>query len=134
MAQTQEDFETILNRHNEFARVLTATKALDYHSISEAAEEIRKRATRLQTTLALHEPAKEKNETKEPEEINDTQLKKELTTVCKLIRSFVTNPMIETPNTVNADDLARARHDLESVVQMSMQIKRDANKLLKPSN
>jgi arsenate reductase-like glutaredoxin family protein len=35
MAQTQGDFETILNRHNEFARVLTANKALDYRSIND---------------------------------------------------------------------------------------------------
>jgi hypothetical protein len=127
MAQTEEDFTRILTLHNEIARALTSNTDLNYQFVSEAAAEIRKRASRLQSTLALHVasedvPVKEKS---------DTKMKDSLTKLCKEIRSFVTNPIIENPNTVDAEQLIRARRDLESVVQLSGLIKKDADKLTK---
>src|SRR4030095_2820638 len=48
MAQTEEDFNRMLILHNEIARALTATKPLDFHFVSEATGEIRKRAHSIQ--------------------------------------------------------------------------------------
>jgi len=129
MAQTQEDFTRILTLHNEIARALSSKNALDYHFLSDAAGEIKKRTTRLQTTLALR-PSPEALE-KKPEEFDETQIRNGLIKLCEQIKSFVTNPIIETPNTVDAKQLARAREDLESVVQLSGQIKKEAGKLSK---
>jgi aspartate ammonia-lyase len=39
--------------------------------------------------------------------------------------------MIENPNTVDAQSLMRAKHDLESFIQLSGLIKKDADKLNK---
>jgi len=127
MAQTEEDFTRILTLHNEIARALASKKNLDYHFVSEATAEIKKRATRIQSTLVLHlspddAPIKEHS---------DTEMKDSLIKLCKEIRSFVTNPIIENPNTVDAVELPRARHDLESLIQLSGIIKKDADKLLK---
>jgi len=127
MAQTEEDFTRILTLHNEIARALTSNTDLNYQFVSEAAAEIRKRASRLQSTLALHlasddVPVKEKS---------DAQMKDSLTKLCKEIRSFVTNPIIENPNTVDAEQLIRARRDLEGLIQLSGLIKKDADKLSK---
>jgi len=127
MAQTEEDFTRILTLHNEIARALASKKNLDYHFVSEATAEIKKRATRIQSTLVLHlspddAPIKEHS---------DTEMKDSLIKLCKEIRSFVTNPIIENPNTVDAIELPRARHDLESLIQLSGIIKKDADKLLK---
>ena len=129
MAQTQEDFTRILTLHNEIARAIASTNALDYHFISDAAGEIKKRASRLQTTLVL-QPSSE-SRTKKPEEFDEDQIKGGLIKLCQQIKSFVTNPIIETPNTVDAEQLKRAREDLESVVQLSGQIKKDAGRLSK---
>ncbi|HSE20476.1 MAG TPA: hypothetical protein VLB68_02430 [Pyrinomonadaceae bacterium] len=129
MAQTQEDFTRILTLHNEIARAITSTNALDYRFISDAAAEIKKRASRLQTTLVL-QPSSE-SRAKKPEEFNEAQIKSGLIKLCQQIKSFVTNPIIETPNTVDAEQLKRAREDLESVVQLSGQIKKDAGRLSK---
>lgn len=132
MAQTEQDFNRILTLHNEFARAISSSASLDYQFVSDAAAEIRKRATRLQTTLVLRESPKEKSNTKQEEhKINEPQLKTGLIGLCKYIRDFVTNPVIETPNTVNAEHLARAKRDLESLIQMSGQIKKDADELNK---
>ena len=54
MAQTEEDFTRILTLHNEIARALTSKKDLNYQFVSEATAEIKKRASRVQSTLGLH--------------------------------------------------------------------------------
>ena len=56
-------------------------------------------------------------------------MKDSLVKLCNEIRSFVTNPVIENPNTVDATQLTRARRDLESLIQLSGLIKKDAEKL-----
>jgi hypothetical protein len=124
MAQTEEDFTRILTLHNEIARALTSKEDLNYQFVSEATTEIKKRASRIQSTLMLHlsaddAPVKEKS---------DPEMKDSLIKLCKEIRSFVTNPMIENPNTVDANQLVRARRDLESLIQLSGLIKKEADK------
>ena len=127
MAQTEEDFTRILTLHNEFARALASKNDLNYQFISEATAEIKKRASRVQHSLGLSlfeddTPVKEKSE---------PEMKDSLIKLCNEIRSFVTNPVIENPNTVDAVQLTRARHDLESLIQLSGLIKKDAEKLNK---
>jgi hypothetical protein len=65
------------------------------------------------------------------EAIDDAHMKDALVRMCKQIRSFVTNPVIENPTTVDANHLNNARRDLESLVQLSGHIKKEAAKLEK---
>lgn len=127
MAQTEEDFTRILTLHNEIVRAISSKDTLNYRFVSEATGEIKKRATRVQSSLALglspdDVPVQEKAE---------PELKDSLVKLCKEIRAFVTNPMIENPNTVDAQQLIRAKRDLESFIQLSTLIKKDADKLSK---
>mgnify|MGYP003290653566 CR=1 FL=1 len=127
MAQTEEDFNRILTLHNEIARAISSKSAVDYRFVSEATAEIKKRASRVQSSLGLglseeDAPVKEKAE---------PEMKDSLIKLCKEIRAFVTNPTIENPNTVDAQQLIRAKRDLESFIQLSGLIKKDADKLSK---
>ena len=61
-------------------------------------------------------------------ELVDSQMIDLLMRMCKQIRSFVTNPVIENPNTVDAKQLSNARRDLESVIQLSGHLKKEASK------
>ena len=131
LKQTAEDFDGILMRHNEIARFLAGTKPIDYHFVSDASAEIQKRATRLQSTLALHQLPTETAVAEKSVELNETQMKDELIRMCKQIRSFVTNPTIENPSTVDAQQLTNARRDLESVIQLSAHLKKEAARLEK---
>lgn len=131
LKQTAEDFDRMLTRHNEIARVLSATQPVDYHFVSDATAEIQKRATRLQTTLALHQLPTETRVVEKSVELDETQLKDELIRMCRQIRSFVTNPVIENPNTVDAQQLTNARRVLESVIQLSAHLKKEATRLEK---
>lgn len=127
MEQTEEDFTRILTLHNEIARALSSKKDLNYHFVSEATAEIKKRASRVQSTLALGLAADDAPVLAK----SDPEMKDSLIKLCKEIRSFVTNPIIEKPNTVDAQQLIRARRDLESLIQLSGLIKKDADKLSK---
>jgi len=125
MAQTEEDFTRILTLHNEIARALSADKALNYQFVSEASTEIKKRASRVQSSLGLRMSPDDP----QVKEKSDPELKDSLVKLCKEIRSFVTNPTIASPNTVDAQQLTRAKRDLESLIQLSGLIKKDAEKL-----
>jgi hypothetical protein len=129
MAQTQEDFTRILTLHNEIARALASKNDLDYRFVSDATAEIKKRATRVQSSLALHLSPEELVDFEKSPAAKELPVKEELVRLCNQIRSFVTNPSIENPNTINAEQIANARKDLESVIQISTRIKKDADKL-----
>jgi hypothetical protein len=129
MAQTEEDFTRLLTTHNEIARALQATTPLDYNFISTAAAEIRKRASSIQSNLVLGLPEEEIKKTEMPSQATEAQMKDALIKLCKQIRSFVTNPVIEQPNMIDAEKLATAKQDLESVIQLSEHLKREADHL-----
>lgn len=131
VAQVEQDFNRILVLHNELARAISSEASLDYHFVSEASGEIKKRSARLQSTLMLQQSEEEKTSTSESPKFQDNNLKQVLATLCKHIRDFVTNPMIETPGTVNAQDLVRAKRDLASVINWSSRIHQRADQLSK---
>ena len=128
MDQVSEDFQRILTIHNEIVRAITANKSLSYQFISDATGEIRKRSARLQATLKLQrpEPAAENRVPRPGLQITET--KDELILLCRQIESFVKNPIIETPGTVDAQQLEKARRDLESVMELSSDLKKRADK------
>jgi hypothetical protein len=131
LAQTEEDFNRILTLHNEIARLIAAAKPIDYNFISDASTEIKKRAMRLQSTLALHQLPDETPVVEKSDELDEAQMKDALIRMCKQIRSFVTNPVIATPNTVDAQQLSNARRDLEGLIQLSGRLKKEATKMHK---
>ena len=128
MQQTEEDFNRILSLHNEIARLLAASKPIEYTFISDATTEIKKRATRLQSTLALHQLPSDELVVEKSGELSDRQMKAALVRMCNQIRNFVTNPVIQNPNTVDAQQLTNARRDLESLIQLSGHLKKEAGR------
>jgi len=127
MTQTEEDFNRILTLHNEIARAISSKDDLNYHFVSEATAEIKKRASRVQSNLVLGLSSEDARvEVKAEPEMKDSLIK-----LCKEIRAFVTNPMIENPNTVDAQQLVRAKRDLEGLILLSGMIKKEADKLSK---
>lgn len=127
MDQVSEDFQRLLTLHNEIVRAIASNDSPNYQFISDATGEIKKRATRLQAALELHKP--ETPETQpEMRDLGAMQTKDDLIMLCRKIESFIGNPIIDTPGTVNARELEKARRDLESVVRLSGTIKKRADK------
>ena len=131
MAQTEEDFNRILTLHNEIARALTSNNAVNYKFVSDATAEINKRAGRVQSSLNLGLSAEDTAAPEKPEQSEESEMKDSLVKLCKQIRSFVTNPVIENPSTINVEQALKARRDLNSLIQLSGQISKDAEKLSK---
>ena len=131
MAQIEEDFNHMLSLHNEIVRALDSTKPLKYHFVSDATGEIRKRALSIQSNINLTPAENEIKPLDLPATANESEMRDELVKLCKQIRSFVTNPVIAQPNLIDADKLAAAKRDLESVIQLSAHQKHDADLLSK---
>ena len=128
MDQVSEDFQRILARHNELVRAIVANQPLTHQFISNAMAEIKKRSARLQSSLKLQKPetATQGRETESP--LIETDGKDEMILLCKQIESFVKNPIIEKPGTVDAQALEKARNDLQRIVELSDAIKKQADK------
>ncbi len=127
MDQIQQDFERILTLHNEIVHAITANETLVVDFVSDATAEIRKRATRLQTTLAFQKS--DPSEQNRRKQVDDGQLKDALIALCQHIESFITNPVIRTPGTVDAQQSARAGRDLEDVIELGDRINKSAKRL-----
>src|SRR5260370_36036272 len=129
MDQVSEDFQRILTLHNEIVRAIAANRSLTYKFISDATGEIRKRATRLQSSLKLQKPETAAENRAMGTDLNVMETKDELLLLCKQIENFVRNPIIDKPGTVDAQQLGKARKDLQSVVEISDAIKKQVDRL-----
>ena len=125
MDQVSEDFQRILTLHNAIVRAIDANQSLSLQFISEAAGEIRKRSARLQSSLQLTKPEPAEVPAADPKVM---EIKDELILLCRQIENFVRNPIIATPGTVDAQQLRKARRDLQSVVEISDAIKKRVDK------
>jgi hypothetical protein len=128
MDQVNEDFQRILTLHNEIVRAIGANRSLSYQFISDATGEIRKRSARLQSSLKLQKPEPTTPNHQAETDLKVMQTKDELILLCKQIESFVRNPIIEKPGTIDAQQLERARKDLQSVVEISDAIRKQLDK------
>ena len=128
MEQVSEDFQRILTLHNEIVRSIVADRSFSPQFISDAAGEIRRRSARLQTSLKLPKPEFTPDHRVMGKNLQAVETKDELILLCKQIESFVRNPIIDQPGTIDAQQLEKARKDLQSVVELSDAIKKQVDK------
>jgi hypothetical protein len=126
--EIKEDFERIQIVNGE---VLQAGGAADYGRLSEAAEEVRRRAARLKSNLFAAEPEK-KPKGEGVEEKAQADLKSLLSALDGALASFVNSPIFQNTKVVNPDDSAKARHDLEEVIKLSARVVKEADRMKKP--
>ncbi len=128
--QLGEDFRRIQLIRNDVARALVAGGALDYGRVSEQAAEVRKRALRMQTYLALRDPRdEEKRPHAETVALAEGELKAALVRLCKRIDSFVANPRFKSPDVVNVEGNAKAGRDLQEIIALSAAVREGAEKM-----
>jgi hypothetical protein len=128
--QLGEDFRRLQVIRNDVARALVAGVPLDYGRVSEQAAEVRKRALRMQTYLALRDPkAEEKQQHAEAAAPGERELKEALVRLCKRIDSFVANPRFTSPDVVNVEGNERAGRDLREIISLSAAVREGAGRL-----
>jgi hypothetical protein len=126
--QIKEDFERIQIVNGE---VLQAGGAPDYGRLSEAAEEVRKRAARLKSNLFAPESAKSRKG-EGGEEKDQPDLKSLLSALDGALARFVGSPIFQNTKVVNPQDSAKARHALDEIIKLSTRVVEEADKLKKP--
>jgi hypothetical protein len=125
----KHDFERIQIIRNELIDDLVAKKPLNYKQVAEQTGEINKRANRLKTFLMPPVPEKVEKELKEQVEYNNEELKGALVKLCNLIFRFINNPVLKTPDVVDVEQSTKAGGDLLSIIEISDNIKRNAERL-----
>jgi hypothetical protein len=133
VTQVREDFKQIQIVRNEIARHLLSEKPLDYKLISNKAGDVNKRADRLKTLLMPPVPEDKAKSQKSAVEIGGAEMQGALVRLCNLIDGFVENPVLKTPGRVDVEQSTKAGGDLLSIVELSDNIKRSAEKLNKTS-
>jgi hypothetical protein len=133
LAQIVEDYERIQVVNHDLAKAAEGAGALDLGLAAESASEIRKRAERLLTNLALPELPADMERVRMPAE-GEGQLRPSLVMLRRLVERFVRSPLFREVKVIDAQVATRARRDLEGIVELSGRLKRDCEKYGKTSN
>jgi hypothetical protein len=129
--QINEDFRGIQELHNQIVRMLQPGKELNYDRLADLADDLRKRSTRFRENLALPAPEKRELQPTHSEEINDRHMQKTIGELHDLIVSFVANPLFKNLGVLDAKVIDEASKNLDNIIDVSGEIKRDAKVLSK---
>lgn len=133
--EVKEDFENIQRLQDEILKAYMTAKQIEAQKIAVNAEQINKRAMRLESNLF---PAAE--EKKGAKKAKDTQkeepaspplpqdLKSLIVEQDNTLAKFVANPMFTNPSVANVNDQAIARADLQKVIRLSAALKLEAER------
>jgi hypothetical protein len=127
--QLNQDFKRIQVIRNDIAHALKVEGVLDYRRVAGQAAEVRKRALRMQTYLALRGKEAEEKERSAPADYDEAGMKGALVRLCKRIDSFVANPRFTSPDVVNVDATARAGRDLQEIITLSGAVRGSAERM-----
>jgi hypothetical protein len=133
--QISEDFRRLQVVNNEMMRATFPAKSanpantLDSKLILRALAEINSRASNLKSNLRLPKAENEEPTRAGPEILNIEQLKSSLLALDALVMTFIANPTFENPGVVEVEQAAKARRDLEKIIELSRIIKQKAQKL-----
>jgi hypothetical protein len=127
--QINEDFQRIQVIHNEIVRMLQSDKGLNYDHLAELTGDMKKRGARLRENLALAEPEKTDAPHTHTEAIDEEHIKKTIADLHDLIVSFVANPIFKNIGVVDAKSVDAASKNLNDIIDVSDEIKREAKLL-----
>jgi hypothetical protein len=132
MKQMNEDFQRIQTEDADIMNAFSSANPPDYKKISDDAADIKVRAIRLKNFLVLPPSAKDEKRKKERESDN-SELKSSVPALGESIKSFVSNPIFrqQAQQQVDYRDVAKARRDLDDVVDLSARIAKTAERLNK---
>lgn len=131
--QINEDFQRIQVIHNEMVRMLQPDKNLNYGRLAELTEDMKKRGSRLRENLSLPEPQKDAAKSSNSEPVDESDVKKKIVALHDLILTFVANPLFKNLGVVDANVIKTATENLNHIIDVSDEIKREAKVLSKSS-
>jgi hypothetical protein len=133
LEKVKEDFKRIQIVRNELVRSLLANQPLDFRFIGERAEELNERAIRLKSYLMPPVAENKEKGQQQPVELKSEEIKPALVRLCNRIVSFIENPILKNPGLTDVEQSAKAGDDLLNIIDLSSNIKRNADRLNKVS-
>lgn len=127
--QLNQDFKRIQIIRNDIAHAVKVEGVLDYKRVSDQAAEVKKRALRMQSYLALRGAGADAKDQSEQVEYDDEQIKDALVRLCRRIDSFVANPKFTSPLVADVGATASANRDLREIIALSGGIRNSAERL-----
>jgi hypothetical protein len=128
--QLNQDFKRIQIIRNDIAHTLKGGGALDYKRVSDQSAEVKKRALRMQSYLALRGRGDDDGRGREDQiGYDDGQVEGALVRLCKRIDSFVANPKFTSPLVADVGGTAEAGRDLQEIIALSDRIRSSAERL-----
>jgi hypothetical protein len=134
MKQIRQDFRDLQGLNNKMMADAWAQTTLDYSVVSEMVSRIRGKALRLRTNLNL--PTLSDSEKAAADDLdvsNSREFRAALLVLDRTIMSFVNNPLFKEPKTIEVSQATRARRDLETVIELTADLKKFASRLAKVS-
>jgi len=130
LTEINEDLHRLQALNDEMAHATAAPQQLNYKYILDSTTEIKKRALRLKTDLALPPSAKEEKRT-DLKEADNGQLQPGLVVLNKLLDSFLHNAIFSDPGMPDPQLAAKAKRDLDDIIMLSEKLRKTADKLNK---
>lgn len=130
-AQVNEDFLHLQVVNGKLMQAVLEGGALDLTFVAKSASELKKRAERLKGNLMLPEPEKGPKRPALEVGAEAGQLRSSLSALGELIYGFVRNPVFKEANVADVQMLAKARRDLEEIIELSGQVKKSSEKMRK---
>jgi len=133
LKQINEDFKDLQGLNNNMMAKAWSKPELDYRYISDMVSQIRGKATRLKSNLALPEAKDEERKQTEDNFSNAEKFRAALLQLDRHIMSFAKNPLFQKPEVIEVELANQASRDLSAVVELSGKLKRTAVRLSKPT-
>lgn len=129
--QINEDFQRVQVIHNELVRMLQSNKTLDYGRLADLSADLKKRGTRLRENLVLPQAEEADQQTKRPDVVDDQHVRKDIVSLHDLVVSFVGSPLFKNLGVIDAKILDQATGNLDKIIDLSDELKREAKLLNK---
>ena len=128
LAQIREDLGYLQAAAGYLSRAASQSGELDFETLAKSASEIRKRANRIKEGLALPDPEKSAKAGEEKALLVAWQLRTALSSLSALIFEVVPNPVLR-GRLLEATRAARARSELDKIIELSERIKSSSEML-----
>jgi hypothetical protein len=131
LSQIAEDFKRIQILNNKMMSTTMTAATPDYENVANTTAEIRKRANRIRNNLSLPNAVSEETEKKQGHKplVDAAGMKAALLSLDSSVMSFIENPIFQNPNVMDVKQAAKAGRDLETIIESSGLINKDAERL-----
>lgn len=133
LKQIKEDFRNIQGLNNTMMAKAWAHEELDYGYISNSISQIKSKATRLRSNLALPKVKDVEEKQLDLTRAGVKEFRTALLLLDKSIMNFVKNPLFQNPDVIEVKFAAQASQDLKVIIELSGNLQKSAAALMRKS-